>query len=528
MKKILYITSILLIEIMLNSCNDNFLELSPKSQLATVSTWNTKDDATMATIGIYTNMTDPSRSILPDRAIIRMDNYSDNSTDVFTFSDELRIGLGTQDASLAYFKNHWANAYRGIRLCNDVLGNIGRINADDAFKESITGEAKFMRAYYYQDLIKKFGAIPYYDYKPKVSEDNFQRMPVKDVLQKILGDLDVAINVLPVKWETQYSGRATKGAALALKTRVLLYHEKYSEAASTAKQLIDMGKYDLFPDFGGIWLTVNEGNQEVIWEQQFNKNIQGNNTDVFFNPKVMGGYTVLSPLQNFIDAFEATDGKIITESNVYNPKDPWTNRDPRLRYTVFFHGDKIGTKIYDVTGELGGIDKIGTGNATRTGYAVRKFFDPSVTVFGALASSRNYPILRYAEVLLNYAEAKIESNSIDQSVLDAINRVRARAYKTTMDNITGYPKITTTDQSKLREIIRRERRVELAFEGLRIYDIRRWKIAPVVMNGPVYGKNGYGDLFKVEDRKFNPARDYLFPIPSTEIDLTKMEQNPGY
>ena len=167
-------------------------------------------------------------------------------------------------------------------------------------------------------------------------------------------------------------------------------------------------------------------------------------------------------------------------------------------------------------------------------------------------SENNFILMRYAEVLQIYAEARIESGNIDQSVLDAINKVRARGYGVNLEETSQYPAVTTTDQSELRKIIRRERRAELAGEGLRIFDIRRWRIAEYVMNGIFLGRPdglysivssppeiddhghpNYGDAvslyWNVEPRVFNPNRDYLWPIPQAEIDVnTEMTQNPGY
>ena len=174
-----------------------------------------------------------------------------------------------------------------------------------------------------------------------------------------------------------------------------------------------------------------------------------------------------------------------------------------------------------------------TGNSSQSGYYVRKFLDDVSVSNNLRPEESNVILLRYAEVLLTYAEAKVEANEIDQSVFDAINLLRARAYGVNISQTTLYPAVTGGTQNELRDIVRRERLVELCFEGQRRDDIIRWRMAENVMNGSCYGipETVGGDYILVMERRFDPAIHYLFPIPQSEIDLVGKDillQNPGW
>jgi hypothetical protein len=277
-----------------------------------------------------------------------------------------------------------------------------------------------------------------------------------------------------------------------------------------------------------------------------------------------------------IDSYEATDGKPIDESSVYNPQKPFENRDPRLKKSIVTpqsvwagiifesHPDSLKYRLANgtISGNNADSRKI-IWPAAFFGYLWKKYTDEVAQGKKQIWSDMDFILMRYAEILLVYAEAKVELNQIDTSVLTAINRIRARAYGVNVSQTDKYPAITATSQAELRKVIRRERKVELANEGFRLFDIRRWKIAEKVMPVKLYGRvlnfatatgipNIDDDCFvsyagiesqydfnpdarfpNAQNRKFNPARDYLCPIPQQEIDTYKglggtLGQNDGY
>ena len=406
---------------------------------------------------------------------------------------------------------------------------------DETLRTRLTGEAKFLRAYFYSYLYNLYGRLPIVEKPLGLDELKVPRATNEETLNFILKDLDDAIAVLPV---TQSDiGRATKGAAIAWKAKMLLYAGQWAEAAATAKQVMDLGKYSLFYDnsnpgwsYKALFNRANENNSEVIFDAQFKSPQTQTWWPTVILPSSLGGWTgTVCVCQNLADAFECTDGKPITESPLYNPANPFQHRDPRLDMSIVHDSTVLyGTLINTHSGQD---SPYKTGSVT--GYYCRKYADDDY-VPGSGPFDENMIYIRYAEVLLIYAEAKIEANSIDQSVLDAINSIRARAYGVQQGDVSSYPAITTMDQSKLRAAVRNERQVELCFEDARLYDIRRWKTAEVVMNTPAYGgyfKDGTTwATFLVHSRKFE-TKMYLWPIPQTEIDLIGkdiFEQNPGW
>jgi len=294
--------------------------------------------------------------------------------------------------------------------------------------------------------------------------------------------------------------------------------------------------YELFPDYKGLFKIANENNSEVILDVQYVESLYGNWVLGVLPPASVGGWCSINPTQSLVDAFECEDGKTIEESEVYDPKEPYLHRDPRLAVTVLAPGNLYEGKRYDpidVKDPNG--DYYAPYGRSKTGYLVRKYVDDLSDYADMWDCGMNAIVMRYAEVLLMYAECKIELNQIDNSVYDILDDIRTRAKMPVVDR-TRY-----TGQEKLRELLRRERRVELAMEGLRWFDICRWKIGEQVLNGKVYGcllgtvdpvtgaLSLTNERIFVENRKFDPAKHYLWPIPQTVIDATPaIVQNPHY
>lgn len=324
----------------------------------------------------------------------------------------------------------------------------------------------------------------------------------EEVITQILVDLDNASSVLPISYTGTDIGRATKGAALGLKARVLLYNNRWSEAAAAAKAVMDLNYYVLFPNYRGLFMVENENNKEVIFDVQYSSPDYTSSMDIGIESQ-MG----TSPTLDLVNSYLMIDGKTTQESELYDPLHPYENRDPRLHQTVVIPG-----YMY-----LGRIVPDGKYYSTEFGYKKYTSYKDDVAEPQNSKTEINYILIRYADILLMYAEAQNEAVGPDESIYTALNMIRERA------GMPDIPESLSKDQ--MRAVIRFERRIELASEALYYNDIRRWRIAEVVNNGNVYSRLGK----VVQRRIFNAGRDYLWPIHDiTRQENPALEQNPGY
>jgi hypothetical protein len=339
------------------------------------------------------------------------------------------------------------------------------------------------------------------------AQEHLPKNSASDLLTQILKDLDEAAepNVLPKSYSGADKGRVTIGAVLAFKARILLYAGRWSEAATTAKQVIDLDVYDLFPNYRGLFYLENEGNQEVVFDLQYKYPEYTHGFDM-----ALDQYNNVAPLQNLVDDYYAIDGLPINQSPLYDPNNQFNNRDPRLLQTVIVKGSLFRGELVTDT------------RYVRSGYGQKKYTvykdDLPQTTIRDGNSELNYIFIRYADVLLIYAEAKNEVSGPDDEIYFYLNKIRDRA------GIPHFPIGLSKDD--LRKEIRHERRIELAGEGFYYFDIRRWKIAHEVMNGDVYNDKGE----RIDTRRFQNPRDYLWPVPSTAIQENSnlLPQNDGY
>ncbi|HLT86336.1 MAG TPA: RagB/SusD family nutrient uptake outer membrane protein [Sphingobacterium sp.] len=398
----------------------------------------------------------------------------------------------------------WKGCYRGIGRCNTLLSNIGNAEMNEDLRTRVIGEAKFLRAFYYQRLNVLFHGVPLMLDEPNPDEQaTLPRNTYQEVRQQILDDLDDAAVVLPVSYPAAEDGRATKGAAWALKARVLLQDHEYPEVVNTIEQILEINRYELYPNYNGIFRKANEGNQEIIFDIRFRAPELVNTYDI-----IMAQYSTQAPVQGLVDVYQMKDGLSIQESPLYNPQDPYKNRDPRFEQSIVY----IGAPWRNRTAT--------TADLHQTGYTFRKFTEYNETTPGTLTNSEtNYVEIRYADVLLMYAEALNELSGPTEDVYAAMNSIRTRP------TVEMPPLNEGLNKEEMREAIRLERRIELAGEGSYFYDIRRWKTIEEDMNKPIYDYQGK----LIQNRQFDPARDYIWPIPYTEIDLNPaLEQNPNY
>jgi hypothetical protein len=476
--------------------------------------------------------------------------------------------------------NLWLNSYKSISRTNTILASLPRaVGTISATKlDQYAGEAHFIRACRYSDLITHFGDVIYTTrVLPLDSAFLVSRTSKTVILKGIYDDFDFAASKLPSSYPAAAMQRATKGAALAMKARIALYMGDFTTARDAAKACMDLGVYKLATDWSTYFLASTKNSSESVFLMP--RSVALNSIlDSYHVQETLtrnaGGFGNENPSWDLFCSYLCKDGLTIDKSPLYDPRNPFKNRDPRLAKTIVEFGTPHLGFIYqphpDSTKVMNlNSGKLVTNNDTRTntqyasytGLTYKKGVDATWTT---LKIDPDNVIIRYADVLLIYAEAKIELNSIDQSVFDAINMVRARAYGVDKSATASYPVITETDQSKLRRILRSERRMEFAAENLRYMDIIRWRIAEIVLNKSSYGMLDPVDLkakiiskglwffpgipvFDSQDlpdfsgwysaglvklltpKTFDKNRQYLWPLPTTELLGNKnLIQNPGY
>jgi hypothetical protein len=544
---------------LLPGCSKDYLDRNPLSGPTNENYFTTADELMPAINSAYGAINYAPQDNIP--LTLLLDCASDIGWDRNS-GDLQKLGLGSHDATNGIALSVWTASYQEITKCNFILDNIYKLKGkitDAVYNRSIA-EARFLRAYTYQLLLFLFGDVPLVTHVLSLDQAQLPRNNREEVLDFVLNELDSAAQNLPLTLAATETGRATKGAALAIKARAALYNGRWETAAAAAKAVMDLKIYQLHNSFPELFMYAGSSSKEIILALQFLKtsNVKIHSAPYAFLSRNAQGASNKIPSQSLVDAYECTDGFTIDRSRLYNPQKPFDNRDPRLGYTVALPGsvfynyqfetnkDSLTCWNYNtsIPTRIDNQDAINT-YASFTGYCWRKYVDLQDQA-DPKSSGLNITLIRYAEVLLTYAEAKIEANQVDQSVYDAINAVRQRS------TVNMPPLPAGLSQAALRSAVRRERLYELACEGFRFFDIRRWKIADRVMNGPLYGRvprgllqtapvideNGVPDysavpnrsaMRVVETRRFNANRDYLWPIPAIEINTdTKLVQNPNY
>jgi hypothetical protein len=445
----------------------------------------------------------------------------------------------------------WGRSYRSIREINYALANLEQVPMSAGKKSTIKGELQFLRAFRYHDLIRNYGSVVLMGDKVTeisddlTSQDLFNRADIKAGIDYVSAQLDEAIALLPTSndnnnWKL---GRATKGAAMALKSRILLYGASplynnaatWAQAAAAAKAVMDMNKYTLYSGGYGNLFTSND-NSEIIFGRLYAIGARHVCLEIANGPNSYNAWGGNVPLQNLVDDYEMKDGTRITDANTtYDPRNPYLNRDPRFYATILYNGATYRNSTIETFTPGGKDSKDGPSNwnTSRTGYYLKKFMNDNLPIDNPwdVAGTQTWIYFRYAEILLNYAEAQNEASGPDATVYAAINAVRQR----TGVNMPVVPAGLT--QAQMRERIHNERRIELAFEEHRFYDVRRWKTAPVKENVPAYGieitKSGTNYVYTRKEAltgKSFVEKQYWLPIPRSEIQASniKLTQNQGY
>ena len=464
-------------------------------------------------------------------------------------------------------ENLFGTYYAGIRQANEFINNIEVVPVlakynGYSMKYVWKSEARFLRAMFYFELVKRYGGVPLMgNHVYTISDDiSLPRNSFDECVKYIVSECDAikdSLLVYPISDPNADSHRPTKGSAMALKARVLLYAAsplfnggnidaannltgytsfdatRWAAAAAAAKDVMDLGTYSLLPNFKDVFLTQN--NPEILFMRQGgnNTNVETANGPVGFTAATGKGQT--SPTQELVNAFPMANGLPIgNAASGYDSNNPYNNRDPRLTYTIMYNGAQwLNTQIQ--TFEGGQSKPNGTLQQTKTGYYMRKFMGNFENTNAYSSHSTDWLIMRYADLVLGYAEALNESEGPTTDVYNALISIRKRAgIEAGAGNLYGLTAGMTKEE--MRTVIRNERRVELAFEESRYWDIRRWKLAETTMNQQRTGVSivkvgstlNYNPI-NVLTTRFDAPKMYLYPIPYDEVQKNpNMKQNPGW
>ena len=553
----IYISAAINIAFTLSSCN-GFLDREEDSFIDKTATFDSYNRTKQYLTYAYTLLPDGLNRFSREAMLASATDdaeFAIESADIQQFNNGSWNALSNPDGM-------WNRYFSGISKCCTLLENTDHVNLDISrldpgkqveYANSLKdirmwrAEARFLRAYFHFELLKRYGPIPIVTSTLSINGnyENTPRPTMKEVVDFIAKECDIAADTLeltPWRNVNDAFGRATKGAALALKSRLLLYAASplyvdfgdtneankptdvalWKSAADAAKAVIDLNQYELASSYGDLFKNDFQ-NKEYIFVRRYaaNSDFEKSNFPVSF-----GGKGGTNPSQNLVDDYEMLDGTPFDWNDPAKAAQPFENRDARLGATILmnmapFKGKKVATYPE-------GADASPNPNATKTGYYLRKFLNEDVNIqTGGSSSGHVVPLFRLAEIYLNYVEALNECDPTNPDIALYLNKVRNRA---------SLPNVSALSQEQMRAVIQHERRVELAFEEHRSWDVRRWKIASSTLGAPLMGVQierkplgGYTYMpVKVEQRVFQPKM-YWYPIPQSEVlKLKQWKQNNGW
>ncbi len=508
MKKVLIICFVLA----LTGCSKDFLDKRSLTQLGDASFWKNEQDAILGINGIYDVLQDRvlySGNLNGTAGFPMYDNFGDNAYNSYKFEGPGNFMAANIDPSNGLFSGLWTSLYKGIGRANVALENIEKIpaaNIPDASKQVLLGQALFLRSLFYMNLAVYFQDVPLVLKKQTLEEAYVPKNTYQEVSEQVIKDLKDAANKLPVVYPAGQYGYATKGAALGLLARFQLYNKDYQGVLDATATLLTLG-YTLNPSYPQLFTEQGEFSKEILFSVRFFQDVSGNG-ETFSSTFLPVPKVDQQPMPNLVNDYYCTDGKPITTSPLYNANTPKNNRDPRLSASVYFRNDVFLTDL----------NRVFTGN-TATKFGLRKYIRTSASATGISVfnpGGQDFIVLRYADVLLMRAEALVELNQL-AGVYALVNQVRARVSMPTVESVEG-PGLS---QTALRNIVRHERRVELAFEGLRFFDLKRWgTIQQAFQRVAADNIAGYGAIYRAE-------KSDVFPIPLSETNAnSKLVQNP--
>lgn len=519
------LTAILYIVLLItgSSCKKGLLDLQPPSTPTEDNFFKTENDAILAVNGIYSYMREANFA----RHIVLENVLTDDLAPKVEGSDEhlwgLANGLEAPSSRNHYPYRFWASHFVIIVRANVLLSKIDSIPMNDALKKRIAAEARFLRALCYHRLVWRFGDVPFLTKHPSLEPALPPRTDKNTIINFIYTDLAACYKDLDIKYTGADKGRVTRGAALLLLSKEYLYNKKYAEAAQYAKEATTLG-YTLLPNIPDLFRPMNKNTDESLFELQGGDNKGGGYPEIqtrYANNRdaaelVPGGgasYGSFSALQSLVNEFENADGSAFNPAgiDVTTDNNQYKNRDPRLGYAVVYDGADYCGKPWKRSW-------------TPSGYTFRKYIVSKADQQVYNGTGLNWILMRYADVLLTYAEAQNEAAGPDATVFDAINQVRARAKMPPLQNTDPAKPTYVNTQADMRARIRHERRVEFAGESSRFEDLVRWRQLKQALETKhlSLGANNYQIVNWPEFR-------YLWPVPSIEKDNNpNLSQNPGY
>lgn len=597
MKKIYYLLIILFIA-GLAGCEDDFLDQTVTTDLDEEAVFSDSSYTVAFLTDIYTDI---GFSSAPDRFgdggfLFRqvtggLQTASDEATPrvINRITTDMQFITGTVNP-IIIDAAAWNVPYENIRKVNQFLKHLPGTPLKDDLKKTYAAEARFLRAWYYAILLQHFGGVPLIGDKVFSPDEQIPavRNTYEECVNYIVAECDAAAKALIVKPRGRDFGRAGAGACMALKARVLLYaasplhngggfapghpaealvgypaanEERWKKAADAAKELIDLGAYQLYvsdglaeipgklngvpePGFGfygqflaSDYTSFGAFNGIILMKMED----MGQGRERLFQPPSRGGSGGGGfPYQETVDAFGMSNGKAITDPDSgYDPLNPYANRDPRFYYSIIYDQDMLSpggpdasyepVDIYRGTYEGSPATQDAVHTGTPTGYYINKMLHRSITANSFIEGPQSRPLIRYAEILLSFAEAMNEYAGPTPEVFEAVELVRQRA------GLDPYQLDPGLSREEMRAAIRNERRVELAFEGFRFWDVRRWMIAEETQNRVMHGmevlRNGTEvrfNEFAVREHQFRRAM-YFWPIPQIETGKSpELIQNPYY
>lgn len=512
--------------ISLHSCQEEVLEFYPEDKITSANFPQDEEDIKMLVNGVYALLRENS---IYDEGLFGfglLDGLTPNGYNWGNLSTT-KAGngqLSSGDQELITFR--WTRAYAIISRANYLLEAIDEVEMDEETKSTFIGEAHFLRGLAYSLLVDAYGGVPIILEVISTEEArNLSRASLEETWGQVISDYNIAIENLNI--DAPEIGRATKGAALAMKMRAFLYQNKYEQVLGVLEEIEELGKYSLFPSYDGLFEPENENNQEVIFDVQY---IQGENNQGSllnqYNGTGTGSWTRGSryvPTDHLVNAYERIDGSegsyFNSEIDLDNPYEGW---DPRLEYTVVVPGSYyLEHRFPNYLYPEGAYNHPGNRFKHLSTRKYRIDDDPAA-VPPSGQSYINYIVIRYADVILSKAEAIIETGGNIGEAISLINRIR-----TERNDVDMSPIPTGLSQDEAREILRHERRIEFAMEGLYWSDMRRWDIAKDFY--PIELRDHTGGL--IETRFPNGYEEHydLLPIPDSEISLNEnLSQNPGW
>jgi hypothetical protein len=577
MKRLLYFLILSLVVLFLSGCSDDILNKQPLTEMSESDVWGDPNLAESFVNSRYNQIghgwTESWMSSVCDETHLIWSRGCEPLTQGYVSPTE----LGRMNGGWWGWDNRsWSTLWRNISDCNLFLENVDQVPfADDAFKERLTGEVRFIRVLIYHDLISKWGAMPIitksYDLNDQEEINNVTRNTYAECVDFMVSELDEAASLLPARFDASDNGRATSVAALSLKSRILLYAasplmnkegvdplvgytnpdpDRWKKIADAARAAIDLALengYHLFEKYEDVkenytQLFLESGNSEVIFSRQGTASSDGESLtylDQSNGPNGYGQWGGNVPISEFVDCFEFQDGTKFDWNNPDHVANPYENRDPRLKAYVLSDGDPwMGRNVETWISVDGSGNPIGGGldtefgrdawNASISRYNIRKFMDETYEPNSwNFKNPKSWIWLRLGEQYLNLAEALYMAGD-EGGARDALNEIRRRA---------KMPDAQDSGEALL-ERIKNERRVELAFEEHRYFDVRRWLDAEEELNRNATGvtiikhEDGtktYTPGKLVEERSFSAPAMYWLPIPKSEIDKNpNFQQNPGY